>query len=262
MRVCPECQTVVRDTANFCDNCGHAFGPVPAAPKVVSSTSTASQASAGGATPGTCSACGYLNVPGEMFCQNCGVQLAPVASSPPPLPKAVTKTETPAVQEQPPNRCPTCGYRIGPEDIFCQNCGAQISTAATAESDLPAETDESATAVEQAKLTIKLVVGLTDTAILLDADRNEWLVGRSDPIRGIFPEVDLGTHGGDKSGVSRRHARLSAQEGQRFVSDLNSTNFTFLNGEKLEPGKLYPLKDGDEIRFGLLALQYFEEISE
>jgi hypothetical protein len=197
-----------------------------------------------------------------MFCQNCGVQLAPVASAPPPLPTPVTKTETPAILEQPPDGCPICGYRVDPEDAFCQNCGAQIPMAATAESVPPVEPDIPNTVAEQSKLTIKLVVGPSNAAIILDADRNEWLVGRSDPIRGIFPEVDLGMHGGDKSGVSRRHARLIAQEGQRFVSDLNSTNFTFLNGEKLEPGKLYPLTDGDEIRFGLLALQYFEEVSE
>jgi pSer/pThr/pTyr-binding forkhead associated (FHA) protein len=92
-------------------------------------------------------------------------------------------------------------------------------------------------------------------------DRDEWLVGRSDPVRGIFPEVDLGAHGGDESGVSRRHARLAVQEGRRFISDLNSTNFTFLNGEKLQPARLYPLKHGDEIRFGLLALIYYENIA-
>jgi pSer/pThr/pTyr-binding forkhead associated (FHA) protein len=93
-------------------------------------------------------------------------------------------------------------------------------------------------------------------------DRKEWLVGRSDPVRGIFPEVDLSTYGGDQSGVSRRHARLISQKDQRFISDLNSTNFTFVNGEKLQPGQLYPLKNKDEIRFGLLVVDYFEEISE
>jgi pSer/pThr/pTyr-binding forkhead associated (FHA) protein len=43
---------------------------------------------------------------------------------------------------------------------------------------------------------------------------------------------------------------------------MNSTNFTFLNGEKLQPGRLYPLKTEDKIRFGLLALTYYEEITQ
>ena len=119
----------------------------------------------------------------------------------------------------------------------------------------------SVTIEDRPKPAIKLVVIASQFVMLLDMDRSEWLVGRSDPVRGIFPEVDLLAHGGDKSGVSRRHARLVTQGDQRFISDLNSTNFTFLNGEKLQPGKLYPLKDGDEIRFGLLALDYFEEIA-
>jgi pSer/pThr/pTyr-binding forkhead associated (FHA) protein len=110
-------------------------------------------------------------------------------------------------------------------------------------------------------LVIKLVVMASNAEILLDMDRNEWVVGRSDPLRGIFPEVDLGPHGGDKSGVSRRHANLITQPGGCWISDLNSTNFTFLNGEQLHPGELYPLQSGDEIRFGLLALKYIEEIA-
>lgn len=116
-----------------------------------------------------------------------------------------------------------------------------------------------APAEERQRLVIKLVVSASQAQILLDMDRKEWLVGRSDPVRGIFPEVDLGPHGGEKGGVSRRHARLVTQAGQRWISDLNSTNFTFLNGQKLQPGELSLLKNGDEIRFGLLALEYIEE---
>lgn len=93
-------------------------------------------------------------------------------------------------------------------------------------------------------------------------NRREWLIGRADPVRGVFPEIDLGAYGGDQSGVSRRHARLISQGDRFFISDLNSTNFTFLNGERLQADQLYPLANGDEIRFGLLAVEYFEEVAE
>jgi len=260
MRVCPECHAVVRETANFCDNCGHPFGSAPAEPKAASPVS--SQASADGVAPGTCSSCGYQNVAGEMFCQNCGVQLAPVASAPPPPPVPISLQQGPAIPGQLLDRCPSCGYRNSPDDVFCQNCGARLTTAAAAPHGLPPQPAEPATVEDRHKLVIKFVVSASQAAILLDMDRNEWLIGRSDPVRGVFPEVDLGPHGGDKSGVSRRHARLVTQAGQCLISDLNSTNFTFLNGEKLQPGELYPLKHGDEIRFGILALEYFEEIAE
>jgi predicted amidophosphoribosyltransferase len=261
MRVCPDCHAVVRETANYCDNCGHAFAAagagLPATPL------EAVQQSVSKALPGTCSSCGYLNVLGEMFCQNCGVQLAPVASTPPPAPTPVSQAVGSAAQAKALDRCPTCGFRTNSEDAFCQNCGAPISSSAAAiQSEASAPLTEPATVEELSKLAIKLVVQTSNEAILLDLERDEWLVGRSDPVRGIFPEVDLVSHGGEKCGVSRRHARLIAQGGQRFISDLNSTNFTFLNGEKLQSGRLYPLKHGDEIRFGLLTLEYFEEIAE
>jgi hypothetical protein len=191
-----------------------------------------------------------------MFCQNCGVQLAPVASALPPPPVPVSSSKGPSSPIQPPDRCQACGNLSGPGDAFCQYCGARLSTAA------PALPVTPVTVEERAELIVKLVVSASNAEILLDMDRNEWLVGRSDPIRGVFPEVDLGPYGGDTSGVSRRHARLVAQSGQRWISDLNSTNFTFLNGVKLQAGELSPLENGDEIRFGLLTLVYYEQIVE
>lgn len=259
MRVCPECHAVVREMANYCDHCGHPFGLAPDGPRAGSPLIPS--LSAQEISPGTCSSCGYRNVPGEMFCQNCGVQLPPVASAspPPPLPASLPQaSETPL---QSPDRCPGCGHPKGPDDVFCQNCGLRLAPAAQILPPQPSNLPEPVTIQEQPRLRISLVVSVTRAAIVLDMDRDEWLVGRSDPLRGIFPEVDLAPHGGDKSGVSRRHARLLSQSDQRWISDLNSTNFTFLNGEKLQPGVLYPLKPGDEIRFGLLALNYFEEIA-
>lgn len=260
MRVCPNCHAVVRETANFCDNCGYAFRVVSAQP--AAGPSAASQGSAMKVVPGTCSSCGYLNVPGEMFCQNCGVQLAPVTSAPPPPPTSNAQVNSSTVPEPANDRCPTCGFQTNPGDIFCQNCGAPKSLAAAILSEASSQLTEPATVEQHPKLTIKLIIRPSSEAIFLDMERDEWLVGRSDPVRGIFPEVDLISHDGEKSGVSRRHARMVVQGGQCFILDLNSTNFTFLNGEKLLPGQLYPLKDGDEIRFGLLTLEFFEEIAE
>jgi hypothetical protein len=84
----------------------------------------------------------------------------------------------------------------------------------------------------------------------------ELLVGRADPASGVIPEIDLTGHGGDIGGVSRRHARLALREGEVFIEDLNSRNFTFLNRKRLQPGQLYPVHDGDEIRLGNLVLVY------
>jgi pSer/pThr/pTyr-binding forkhead associated (FHA) protein len=86
--------------------------------------------------------------------------------------------------------------------------------------------------------------------------QQELVIGRTDPVQNIYPDVDLAEHDGERSGVSRRHARILLRPDGVYLEDLNSTNFTFLNNNKLYPGQPYPLKYGDEIRLGLLTLEY------
>jgi len=84
----------------------------------------------------------------------------------------------------------------------------------------------------------------------------EILVGREDPVSGVFPDVDLTPHGGEEGGVSRRHAKLTARGNQWLIEDLNSVNFTFVNKQKLKPGVPQPLNDGDQIRAGRVLLTF------
>jgi pSer/pThr/pTyr-binding forkhead associated (FHA) protein len=102
----------------------------------------------------------------------------------------------------------------------------------------------------------KLLILDTGVELLLTARKSELLIGRSDPARNIYPDVDLASSGGETLGVSRTHARLVSQGSQVYLEDLNSTNFTFLNKQRLQPGQRYPLKQGDEIRLGLLVMKY------
>ena len=51
-------------------------------------------------------------------------------------------------------------------------------------------------------------------------------------------------------GISRIHARLDHNGVCFTVTDLNSTNGTFVNGVPLEPNETMELSEGDEIRFG------------
>jgi pSer/pThr/pTyr-binding forkhead associated (FHA) protein len=102
----------------------------------------------------------------------------------------------------------------------------------------------------------KFLVVDTGAEIPLPADKSEVLVGRTDPAKDAYPDVDLTPFGGEQGGVSRLHARLILEGTKVYIEDLNSTNFTFINREKLGSGQRYQLKTGDEIRFGLLALNY------
>ena len=54
----------------------------------------------------------------------------------------------------------------------------------------------------------------------------------------------------DRDYISRTHFRLSYKEGRYLITDLDSTNGTFLNGEALTAGVDYQLNQGDVIRLG------------
>lgn len=59
---------------------------------------------------------------------------------------------------------------------------------------------------------------------------------------------------GDSS-ISRNHAKISVSGGEYVVTDLRSTNGTFVNGKKVEPGSPVSLKNGDRV---MLSEEEFE----
>jgi pSer/pThr/pTyr-binding forkhead associated (FHA) protein len=54
----------------------------------------------------------------------------------------------------------------------------------------------------------------------------------------------------DHGSISRRHAEISYANGQYLVRDLGSTNGTFVNDVRLQPGSVQALKPNDVVRFG------------
>jgi pSer/pThr/pTyr-binding forkhead associated (FHA) protein len=76
--------------------------------------------------------------------------------------------------------------------------------------------------------------------------QDDVLIGRTDPTRGIFPELALQRD----PLVSRRHARIRHRNEAFYVADMNSVNGTRLNGQPLQPGVEVPLVPGDTIELG------------
>ncbi len=58
------------------------------------------------------------------------------------------------------------------------------------------------------------------------------------------------------AGISRRHVKFFRDGNKICMTDLNSTNGTFLNGLRLEPNMTEILEPGDEIRLGKLKFIY------
>ncbi len=57
-------------------------------------------------------------------------------------------------------------------------------------------------------------------------------------------------------GVSRIHASIREMNGRYFLSDMNSTNGTFVNGRRLELNETVALEDGDSLGFAGTVLTF------
>jgi hypothetical protein len=147
--------------------------------------------------------------------------------------------------------------------LFCDECGEALTTPAAgapvavgAAPSAPAPMMGAGMGAPAATMVApKLVVEADNTAFELGG-KSEWTIGREDPVSNIFPDIDLTPHGGEEGGVSRLHAKLSTQGGQYFIEDQNSTNFTFVNRQKLPPKTPTPIKDGDEVKLGRVLMRF------
>ncbi len=99
----------------------------------------------------------------------------------------------------------------------------------------------------------RLVVIATGAEMPLP-QQEEITVGREDPSSGIFPDIDLTPYGGEDGGVSRRHARLLHIGNDYYVEDLQSTNYTKLDGQRLPARVREKLEDGARLDFGRVAM--------
>ena len=83
------------------------------------------------------------------------------------------------------------------------------------------------------------------------------LIGRHSESRGIFPEIDLSSVFGDDSpatdpAVSSRHCRLHRGSSGWTITDLDSTNGTYLDGssDPLKAGTPFSLIPGTAFNVG------------
>lgn len=73
-------------------------------------------------------------------------------------------------------------------------------------------------------------------------------IGRGSDNRLTLPDA--------KRVVSTRHAELRRSEGSYELVDLGSKNFTYLDGERLDPDRPYPIESGDTFRIGEFEIEF------
>ena len=202
---------------------------------------------------------GHENPDGSAFCDECGEPLATAAPVATAAPQSAPALDTSAGAQT----CPNCGQLSPAGEQFCSNCGTMLGAAAAPSPDVSAAPPAPAAPVAQAPMAS--APALT-ARLIVEADNQEFdlsgkdivMIGREDNVSNIFPDVDLTPHGGEEGGVSRMHARIFVENGQYMLEDENSTNFTFLNRQKLAPKTPTQLHDNDEIRLGRVLLRFKE----
>jgi hypothetical protein len=199
---------------------------------------------------------GHANLDGAAFCDTCGEELTGVAPT-------ATNTAAPDLAAAPASAeagqpCPSCGAINPAGEAFCSSCGANLlgdSAAVAAPSAAPVAAAPAPVAAAPSNLNARLIVEADNQEFDLSGKDN-ILIGREDAVSNIFPDVDLTPNGGEEGGVSRMHARIFADNGQYMIEDENSTNFTFVNRQRLAPKTPTPLHDNDEIKLGRVLLRF------
>ena len=193
---------------------------------------------------------GHENPDGSAFCDECGEPLSGASST--PMGTASAPAAAPAAATM---SCPTCGAPNAVGEQFCTNCGATLSGTPAPTTPAMAPVVEQAVAPASTGLHARLLVEADNQEFDLSGKDNV-VIGREDPASNIYPDIDLTPHGGEEGGVSRKHARIFVQNGQYLIEDQDSTNFTFVNRQRLAARTPTPLNDNDEVRLGRVLLRF------
>ncbi len=160
--------------------------------------------------------------------------------------------------------CARCNSLLEPGASFCPSCGLSLSRAAPIGSACPHCAAINLLGAEYcetcgAALPQCLHLIVTNTGLrlpLFGGEQTVIVMGRSDALSGVTPDLDLEPYVGELAGLSRRHARLTLRDGQCWIEDLNSVNWTYLNNQRLSPEQPTPLKNGDLLRLGNVLLTF------
>lgn len=156
-------------------------------------------------------------------------------------------------------QCPNCAHSEYEGTLFCSNCGQPLARPQPR----PAAPRPGFTIPAVPQAPPPPVTGLSVPALQLLpqgvtiplATSGEFSVGRIEEGQAVIPDVDLGPYGGFEAGISRLHAILRVSPAGVDVLDYGSANGTWVNGSRLTPHTPHPVRHGDELRFGELALR-------
>ena len=186
------------------------------------------EASAGAMADGTyCPKCGKAVKAGEAFCGFCGEPVAPAGGA----------------------KCPACGTPVNPGEAFCPECGTRIGGQPKMKTDTvpqqaivaadrvaPEQGKNRTVMLEEQPAIPRATLTLGDS--VYEVDKARFAIGRD-----AGDLIIAGDH------VSHEHCEITYTNGVFTITDLKSSNHTYVNGQMLNPYEPKTLADGDTVRF-------------
>ena len=175
-----------------------------------------------------CPKCGKALKAGEAFCGFCGEPVVPAGGG---------------------AKCPACGTPVQPGEAFCPECGTRLAEQPKMRTDtVPQQAIVAADRVDPAPAKNQTVL-LEDEPVMpratltlgdsvYDIDKARFAIGRD-----AGDLIIAGDH------VSHEHCEITFTNGTFCVTDLKSSNHTYVNGTMIAPYEPKALADGDAIRF-------------
>jgi hypothetical protein len=156
--------------------------------------------------------------------------------------------------------CINCGYACKFGELSCPKCQTLFASGGKTEKLNDQETRSPAgqkwpigEVFVEAQQTLTLQI---DSQTLVLPTQDSLIIGRVSEIPGdSVPDINLSTFEAKEQGVSRQHLKITRVRDMVYVTDLGSSNGTYLNGHRLAPNISRLLRDGDALRLGHLRMR-------
>lgn len=107
----------------------------------------------------------------------------------------------------------------------------------------------------------RLCIHFVDTGQIINLKMGkEYTIGRKHKSQSVVPDIDLSLFKAYDWGISRLHATIIAHSGTVSITDIGSSNGTWIDGKRILPNQPAQLNHGDIFYLGKLKIQllYYE----
>lgn len=139
--------------------------------------------------------------------------------------------------------CPFCKKKIGGDSIFCPYCGGKLEEEKQKE-----ESDFSVKPDFGKKGTTLLGVGQSQSPYIVCSRKGEQISILGSPFCMGRDRSRCHYCVEDNTAVGRNHAEIIIDGGRYFIMDNGSTNYTYIDGHRIEPNRRVEIFNGTRFR--------------